>query len=162
MQKRPFPVLTVAFATLGAAFVAGVGGSLTQLGPWYRALEQPGWAPPDAAFPIVWTTILALWALSAIVTFPKVRTPDAWRRLLGLHMLSGGLNIGWSLLFFRLHRPDWAFAELLVLWVVLLALMLESRKHARLAPWLLLPYIAWVSFAGLLNYRIVALNGPFG
>jgi tryptophan-rich sensory protein len=66
------------------------------------------------------------------------------------------------LIFFRLQRPDWAMAELVLLWLSVAALISVSSRHSRLAALLLLPYLAWVSIAGLLNWEVVRLNGPFG
>jgi tryptophan-rich sensory protein len=82
--------------------------------------------------------------------------------LVGLFALNGFLNLMWSLIFFRLQRPDWALAELVLLWLSIAALITVCGRHSRLAAWLLLPYLAWVSVAGLLNWEVVRLNGPFG
>ncbi|MFN3370726.1 MAG: TspO/MBR family protein [Sphingomonadaceae bacterium] len=154
-----FPLLVAAVA---AVLIAAIGGTLTDLGPWYRSLAQPAWAPGDVVFPIAWTIVLALWALAAVETWRNLPTRRDRETLLGLFALNGFLNILWSLLFFRLQRPDWALVELLFLWASILALMLWTRRHSRLAPWLLLPYLLWVTLAGLLNLAIVRLNGPFG
>lgn len=155
-------ILPILVAAAAAVLVAAIGGTLTDLGPWYRSLEQPAWAPADAVFPIAWTIVLALWALAAVETWRNLPTRRDGETLIGLFALNGFLNILWSLLFFRLQRPDWALVELLFLWASILALMLWTRRHARLAPWLLLPYLLWVTLAGFLNLAIVRLNGPFG
>jgi tryptophan-rich sensory protein len=155
-------VLPLTVAALAALLIAGIGGTLTDLGPWFRSLEQPAWAPPDAVFPIAWTLVLALWALAAVETWRNLVTRSSQETLLGLFALTGLLNIGWSLLFFRLKRPDWALVELLLLWLSLLVLILWCRRHSRIAPYLLLPYILWVTLAGVLNLAVVRLNGPFG
>lgn len=95
----------------------------------------------------------------------------AWRRaprrvdrewMLALFALNGFLNVLWSLLFFRLHRPDWALFEVLLLWLSILLLIWVLARYARIASLLLLPYLAWVAFAGFLNLATVRLNGPFG
>jgi tryptophan-rich sensory protein len=155
-------LLPIGIAALAAILVAALGGTLTDLGPWYRGLAQPAWAPPDAVFPIAWTLVLALWALAAVETWRNLSTRRERETLIGLFALNGFLNILWSLLFFRMQRPDWALVELVFLWASLLVMMLWCRQHSRAAPWLLLPYIAWVTLAGLLNLAVVRLNGPFG
>jgi tryptophan-rich sensory protein len=71
------------------------------------------------------------------------------------------LNVLWSLLFFRLRRPDWALVEVGFLWLSILALMIVLFRYSRLAGLLLLPYLVWVGFAGALNFAVVRLNGPF-
>ena len=82
--------------------------------------------------------------------------------MIGLFALNGFLNILWSLLFFRMQRPDWAFAEVMLLWLSVLLLVVICWRHSRLAGLLLLPYLAWVSVAAALNWSVVELNGPFG
>jgi len=72
------------------------------------------------------------------------------------------LNTLWSLLFFRLKRPDLALYEVAFLWLSVLGLILLLKRASHTAAWLLVPYIAWVSFASLLNWTIVQLNAPFG
>lgn len=155
-------LVPIGVAAVAAIIIAAIGGTLTDLGPWYRSLVQPGWAPPDALFPVAWTLVLALWALAAVETWPRLSTRREAETLVGLFALNGFLNILWSLLFFRLQRPDWALVELVFLWVSLLVMMIWCGRRSRLAPWLLLPYIIWVTIAGLLNMAVVRLNGPFG
>lgn len=155
-------LLPIGIAALSAILIAAVGGTLTDLGPWYRGLAQPAWAPPDAVFPIAWTIVLALWALAAVETWRNLASRREVETMVGLFALSGFLNVSWSLLFFRLQRPDWALVELIFLWLSVLVLMLWSRRHSRLAPWLLLPYLLWVTVAGMLNLAVVRLNAPFG
>ena len=155
-------LVPVAVAAAAAAGVAMLGGTLTDLGPWYQSLAKPDWTPPPAAFPIAWTIILALAALAAVTAWraaPNSRAVDA---LIGLFALNGFLNIGWSLVFFRLQRPDWAMIELGALWLSIVALMIACARHSRPAALLLVPYLAWVGVAGALNWEIVRLNGPFG
>jgi tryptophan-rich sensory protein len=155
-------VLPLTVSALAAVGIAAIGGTLTDLGPWYRALAQPAWAPPDAAFPVAWTLVLALWALAAVETWRNLETRRDQETLIGLFALSGLLNLAWSLLFFRLQRPDWALAELILLWLSILAMILWCKPRSRLAPWLLLPYLLWVTLAGFLNLAVVRLNAPFG
>ena len=141
---------------------AGIGGALTDLGPWYFALQQPAWKPPDAAFGIVWTTIFTLCAISGALAWRAAQTPVLQRRVLGLFGLNALLNILWSALYFKLQRPDWALLEVALLWLSILALILGLWRLSRPASLLLLPYLVWVSIASLLNLATVQLNGPFG
>jgi benzodiazapine receptor len=132
---------------LALAFVlsfgtAGLGGAVTDLGPWYQALQQPPWKPPDWAFGPIWNV-------------------GRRRQALVLWAVNGACNVGWSFLFFKLQRPDWALMEWVLLWSSIAALMMALRRDSNLAAWLLLPYLLWVSVAGLLNHAVIALNGPF-
>ena len=154
-----FPSALAAFAALA---VATLGMTITDLGPWYRSLAQPGWAPPDPLYGAAWTAIFALTAGSGVLAWAAAPSRSALETLIGLFALNGFLNVLWSLLFFQFRRPDWALFELVLLWGSIVALILVVSRHSRPAAWLLLPYLAWVSFAGVLNGEIVRLNGAFG
>lgn len=158
--RRPQTARAVLVAALAALGVAVLGALSTDLGDWYAQLRQPPWKPPDAAFGPAWTLIYALTALAGVT---------AWRaageRLRGailiVFALNGFLNVAWSLLFFRLRRPDWAFAEVTFLWASILLMIVVCWRASRGAALLLLPYLAWVAFAAALNLEVVRLNGPF-
>ena len=85
--------------------------------------------------------------------------PDG--RDIALFALNGFLNVTWSALFFRLKRPDWALAEVGLLWLSIVVLIVVIARHSKNASVLLAPYLAWVTFAAVLNLAIVQLNGPF-
>jgi len=151
---------------LALAFVlsfgtAGLGGAVTDLGPWYQALQQPPWKPPDWAFGPIWTTLFSLMAISGWWAWRVTSNARRRRQALVLWAVNGACNVGWSFLFFKLQRPDWALMEWVLLWSSIAALMLALRRDSNLAAWLLLPYLLWVSVAGLLNHAVIALNGPF-
>lgn len=145
-----------------AVGVAALGTTVTDLGPWYQNLKKPEWQPPGPVFGMVWTTIYALTATSAVLAWQRIRDGNARLTLLGLYAANGFLNILWSLLFFRLQRPDWAIVEVVPFWLSVLALMMFLWDRHRLASLLLLPYLLWVVVAALLNLAILTLNGPFG
>jgi len=157
---RPQSVRAVLVAAAAALGVAVLGGLSTDLDDWYTQLKQPPCKPPDALFGPAWTLIFALTAAAGVT---------AWRHagsrqrsgILIVFALNGFLNVLWSLLFFRLRRPDWAFAEVTFLWASILLMMVVCWRSSRRAALLLLPYLAWVAFAALLNLEVVRLNGPF-
>ena len=155
-------MLPALMAAGAAMLVAMVGMTLTDLGPWYRDLAQPAWAPPDPLYGAAWTLIFALAAVSGLIAWS--RSPDwaAAEIVIGLFALNGFLNVLWSLIFFRLQRPDWAMVEIVPLWISVAALITVCGRRSKLAGALLVPYLAWVTFAGRLNWEIVRLNGPFG
>ena len=153
---RVFAVaLVLAFAT------AGTGGALTDLGAWYQALEQPPWKPTDAAFGPVWTTIFTLLAVAGALAWLGARDTAERRRVALVFAANGVLNVLWSGLFFFAKRPDYSLLEVGFLWLSIVIMIIVARKTSRLAGWLLVPYLVWVSFAAVLNYAVVDLNGPF-
>jgi len=146
-------------AALAASLVAALGALLTTLGPWYYQLRLPAWKPPDWLFGPAWTVIFALTALSGYVSWTRPRPDRALQaRLLALFTMNGLLNLAWSLLFFRLQRPDWALLEVGLLWLSIVGLIALSARRSAVAAWLLVPYLAWVSFAAVLNASVVRLN----
>lgn len=153
--------LTIAVAVGLTLGLLALGGVMTHVGAWYVALRKPSWNPPAWLFPPAWTLILGLAAWAGVLAW--THAPDAaarWRiaLLFGANAL---LNLGWSPLFFVLRRPDWALVEAPLLWLSVLALMVGLAPYSGTAPWLLAPYLLWVSFAIVLNAAIVRMNGPF-
>jgi tryptophan-rich sensory protein len=159
---KPLLIIPVAVATLAAVCVAALGATVTDLGPWYQGLAKPAWNPPDLVFPMGWTAIYALITVSGITAWRTARNSAEAEWVLALFALNGFLNITWSILFFRFQRPDWAFAEVVLLWLSILAIMIHAARFSRGAALLLVPYLVWVSFAGALNWAVVQLNAPFG
>jgi tryptophan-rich sensory protein len=154
-------IIPAAFGALAAFAIALLGGTLTDTGAWYQSLARPSWTPPDAAFGAIWTVIFALWAASAVTAWraaPDNQTADV---LVGVFALNGAFNIGWSLLFFRMHRPDLALIEVFLLWASIAALIALTARVSRAAALMLVPYFLWVGVAAFLNWEIVRLNPPF-
>jgi tryptophan-rich sensory protein len=151
-----------AVACIAALAVAMLGGLMTDIGPWYRSLAKPPWQPPDIAFGPAWTLIFACTAVAAVKAWHAIAAPKQRDTLLVLLSLNGFLNVLWSLLFFRLRRPDWALIEVVLLWLSILALIVFVWRYSRTAAYLLMPYLAWVTFAAALNAAVVRLNAPFG
>jgi tryptophan-rich sensory protein len=151
--------LAIAFAC--SFGVAGIGGALTDLGPWYQALKQPEWKPPDAAFGTIWTTIFSLCALSGWGAWQLAQSQAQKIRIAVLFAINGALNVFWSWLYFHLHRPDWALTELYFLWASIAVLIIGLWRISKMSSLMLLPYLAWVTAAGFLNLATIELNGPF-
>ena len=159
MEKNVWTRLALAFVLSYA--IAGIGGALTELGPWYFALKHPSWKPPDAAFGVIWTTIFTLCAISGWLAWQAANNAALRRRVGVLFGANAVLNILWSGLYFKLQRPDWALFEVVFLWLSILALIVGLWRLSRLASGLLLPYLLWVGIAAVLNWETVQLNGPF-
>ena len=159
ISRRARPVIAAAIA---AVVVAGLGALITDLSPWYYSLRVPPWKPPDILFGPAWTLIFSLTYLSFVSAWNRTSMREPRRRMLWMFSVNLGLNILWSLLFFRLRRPDWALAEVGFLWLSIAALIWIVAPYSKAAAWLLVPYLAWVAFAATLNLELVKLNAPFG
>lgn len=150
----------LAFAAIGGATVltALLGARATQRGkPWYRLLRKSSLNPPDAAFGPVWTGLYALNGLSAARVY-RAEPSAARTRTLALWGAQQALNAAWSPLFFGQHRPRAALADIGLLWTSIGAYWNEARKVDRTAAALVVPYLAWVSFAAFLNEEVVRKN----
>ncbi len=158
-MARGRPILVAAAAAIGVAIA---GGAMTDIGPWYRSLEKSALTPPDWAFGPAWTGIYALTAIAAVLGWRAAKSARARAFILSLFFINAVLNVAWSFFFFTLRRPDFALAEVATLWLSVLALIVLLRPMRRLAALCLVPYLAWVSFAAYLNFKVVALNPPFG
>ncbi|MBV7267101.1 TspO/MBR family protein [Erythrobacter ani] len=149
-------------AGLWAIILGGAGGALTEIGEWYRNLNKPSWQPPDWAFGPAWTLILGLSGWSFYLAWVGAPTSADRNIVIALFAVNFVLHLGWSPLFFKIKRPDWALLENVFLWLSVLSLFVVLPQYSQLAGWLNAPYLAWVSFAMLLNWKIVQLNSPFG
>jgi tryptophan-rich sensory protein len=145
-----FLLLCAAASALGSYFTSPA------IPGWYAELNKPAWLPPNAAFPIVWTVLYALMAVSAWLVW-RTGGPHAPAALAAFGVQLA-LNVAWSLLFFRLHLIGAALAEIVALWLAILAAAVLSYRVRPLAGLLYLPYLAWVGFAAALNLAIWRLN----
>ena len=158
MRRRWQPI---AVAALAAMAVAGLGASATDIGPWYQALQKPSWQPPDWLFGPAWTLIYGLIAFAGVLAWNAARNRRQALSILGVFALNALLNVAWSELFFNFHRPDWALIEVVAFWLSIVVLIVTVSSVSHMAGWLLVPYLAWVTFAGVLNLAVVRLNTPF-
>jgi tryptophan-rich sensory protein len=152
----------IAAAAASAIVVGALGALTTDIGPWYYQLRKPSWQPPDWLFGPAWTLIFALTAIAGVLYWRNCTDHDRRLSVLAAFALNAFLNIFWSLLFFRLKRPDWALSEVGFLWLSIVLLMVLLGRVSRPAGWLLSPYLLWVTFASFLNLTIVRLNAGFG
>lgn len=155
---RATPVLAAAVA---AFLIASVGALVTDLGPWYLSLEQPAWKPPDWLFGPAWTLIFGLAAIAGVYAWTNAPSAAARRQVVAWFSVNAFFNILWSALFFRFARPDWALLEVVFLWLSIAMIIMIPGRYSRVTSWLMVPYLAWVTVAGLLNLAIVRLNAPF-
>lgn len=138
---------------------AGVGGWLTamSLGPWYDALVKPSWQPPQWVFGPVWSLLYLMMAIAAWLVWSSA----PWRetaRPLGWFATQLALNTLWSGLFFALRSPGWGSIEIVILWLAIVGTIVSFARVNRLAAALLVPYLAWVTFATVLTFTLWQLN----
>ena len=146
---------------MAASFAAGAIGSLATFAnvrTWYPLLHKPSWNPPSWIFGPVWTVLYVLMAVAIWRAWRASSSDAVWSRLVIGYFGQLALNAGWSIIFFGLKQPAWAFIDIIALWVLLVALQIDIRRADRLAGWLWSPYLLWVSFATALNLAIVWLN----
>ncbi len=124
---------------------------------FYAALVKPDWAPPAGVFGPVWTVLYLMMAIAAWLVW-KVRGFSTAPRTLTLYLVQLAANALWSWLFFGWHLGAAAFYEVLVLWLLVLATVVTFWRARRLAGALLLPYLAWVSFASALTFAVWQRN----
>lgn len=137
---------------------AGLGALATADAPaFYGALSKPDWAPPSNVFGPVWSGLYFLMAIAAWMVW-RVRGFDTAPRTLALFVVQLVVNALWSWLFFRWQLGAAAFADILVLWVLIAATIGAFAKVRPAAAVLLLPYLAWVSFATALTWSIWQRN----
>ena len=146
---------------VGVSELAGIIGSVftaPAIAGWYTTLARPELAPPNWVFGPVWTTLFALMGVTAFLVWKKGLDRKDVKIALGIFLGQLVLNTLWSIIFFGLHNPGAAFVEIIFLWLAILATIIAFAKISKLAAWLLVPYILWVSFAVYLNYAIWILN----
>ena len=151
-------LLGFASAVAGAACIgARYSPRDPQTGLWYARLRKPPFHPPDAVFPVVWT---ALYTLIAISGWRVWRRPDSPERTAALRLWVAQLlcNAEWTWLFFARRLPAWSLADIVSLELAVIGYILEARKVDKTAAALFVPYAAWVVFAALLNEEIVRRN----
>jgi translocator protein len=154
---KAFFVFLSLLATCLAAGWLGSLATMPAIPVWDRGRVKPPLTPPEALFAPVWTTLYILMAIAAWLVWRRAGFGSAALKLFFVQLL---LNATWSFLFFGLRRPDYAFGEIVLLWLAILATLIAFWRIRPLAGASLLPYLAWVSFATYLNAAIWKLNPP--
>jgi tryptophan-rich sensory protein/uncharacterized protein YbjT (DUF2867 family) len=151
--------LALAACLLVVFAAAALGGLFTgsSVSTWYPSLRKPSWTPPAGVFAPVWTALYGMMAVAAWRVWRRDGLRES-RLSLGVFALQLGLNAAWSGLFFGLRAPGAAFAEILLLWLAIAATAVLFAARDRAAALLMTPYLAWVSFAAVLNGTIASMN----
>jgi len=141
--------------------LAGVVGSVftvSAIPGWYAGLNKPFFNPPAWLFGPAWLVLYTLMGIALFLVWEKGFKEKENRQALQAFGLQLVFNAAWSIIFFGLHAVFIAFIEIIVLWVLILVAIIKFNKVSRKAALLLVPYIAWVSFAALLNLSVWLLN----
>ena len=140
---------------IGVSFVPALVGLPFTAPDWYRRLHKPRWAPPPSVFGPVWSLLYILIGTAAW----RLSTADRSKRVpLRLFALQLVLNAAWTPIFFGLRQPGIAFAEIVGTWFAIVATLVAFARTRLVAAALLLPYLAWVTFAAALNWSIWRSN----
>lgn len=159
LVPRPRATLALIEFLILCFAVAGVSSifSAHNIPTWYAGLIKPPLNPPYWVFAPVWTTLYALMAIAAWLVW-KTRPSGCRRQGLRLFYVQLALNCLWSWIFFSRHQIGTAFVDILALWAGIFLTMLNFKKVSTTAAWLLVPYLAWVTFASYLNLALWRLN----
>ena len=149
-------LISLALPQVAAAIAAYV--TITGSGSWYEDLQKPEWNPPSWLFGPVWTLLYILMGIAFYLVWKGEGSSPQKRLAMTLWGVQLLLNFCWSIIFFKLQETGWATVEIALLWLALLATIFAFARLSRLAAWLLVPYISWVSFAAYLCYTIWQLN----
>lgn len=158
MPKLKFIRLIVSIMVCQLAGIIGSFFTVPSVNSWYNTLNQPTFNPPSWIFAPVWTTLYLLMGISLYIVWNKGSNKKIQKRALYVFGIQLMLNTLWSILFFGLRSPPFAFIEILFLWSAIVLSIIYFYRISRYAAYLLIPYLLWVSFAAILNLSYVLLN----
>lgn len=144
--------LCFSVAFLGSVF------TFSSISTWYAQLNKPFFNPPDWIFGPVWTILYFLMAIAFYIVWDKDVKNKTKEQAIQIFLFQLALNLLWSLVFFGFQNPLLALVVIIALWLSIFMTIKYLYKLAKIAAYLLVPYILWVSFASILNFAIVILN----
>lgn len=156
-MKSVFRFLVCAALCLGIGYVGGLS-TRPSIPTWYASLAKPWWTPPNIAFPIVWTTLYAMMAVSLWLLWDRTADSAQRTRAITLFLVQLAFNALWSPVFFAWHLVWPAFAIIVVMIVLVVLTIRSAWDINRPAAWLLVPYLMWISYASTLNAGIGIMN----
>ncbi|MFA6376031.1 MAG: TspO/MBR family protein [Candidatus Paceibacterota bacterium] len=154
MEIKDFIKLLFAIICVEAIGIFGAIFTIPAIPAWYVLLSKPALTPPSWVFGSAWTLLFALMGIAVYMILSKGWARREVKIAFGIFSAQLALNVLWSALFFGTRNPGAAFAEIIILWLAILATIAAFSKISKAAAWLLVPYILWVSFAAYLNYAI--------
>lgn len=150
--------LIVSIAICQSAGLIGTVFTVSSIENWYNLLNQPSFRPPNWLFGPVWTTLYTMMGISLYWIWIKGTKKKEVRGALKLFAVHLALNATWSIVFFGMNNIPLSLVNIIILWILIVMVMIKFYKIDKKASWILLPYLAWVSFATILNFSIFLLN----
>ncbi|MDD2666793.1 MAG: tryptophan-rich sensory protein [Methanocellales archaeon] len=158
MKINNIPSLVYSILICQLAGIIGSFFTFPSIPTWYAALEKPSFSPPNWLFSPVWIALFLLMGVSLYLVWISGAKTRYVKMALTLFGIQLALNVLWSIIFFGLKSPFYAFIEMAILWVAILLTIFQFFKISKTAAYLLIPYILWVSFAAVLNFSIWIIN----
>ena len=162
MEQKPlsrvFKILVMIVTTV---VVGTISGLVTQesVDTWYPTIAKPSFNPPNWIFAPVWSTLYVLMGIAAGLVWHEMdRQKETVKKALLFFAIQLVLNALWSYIFFGLHNPFLALIEIILLWLMIYETFVQFNKVNKIAGYLFIPYILWVTFALVLNASIWWLN----
>ena len=152
--RSTFQQALVLLGFIVLTFLAPLAGAFTPPGAWYQTLNKPSWNPPPWIFGPVWTLLYLGMAVAAWLVWKRGGQGQALR----LYVVQLALNAAWTPVFFGAHQLGVAFIVIVCMWIAIFLTQRAFQAVSRPAGLLLLPYLAWVSFASVLNFTLWRLN----
>jgi translocator protein len=157
-KRRKFISLVFFLLVSQAAGLLGALATTPAIPGWYANLNKPFFTPPNWLFGPVWILLYLLMGISAYLIYEKGFKSENVKKAMYLFAAQLGLNTLWSFIFFGFKLPLLAFIEIIILWVVILLTINSFLKLNKVAGYLMIPYLIWVSYASFLNLAIILLN----
>ncbi len=155
--NNPFKLI-IAIVVSNLAGIIGSFFTVPAIPGWYAGLEKPALNPPNWVFGPAWTTLYTLIGIAAFLVWKKGWQKKEVKKALAIFGLQLFLNATWSIVFFGWQSPAWALVNIILLSLAIIWTVAVFYRISKPAAYLLLPYLAWVSFAAYLNYSILILN----
>ena len=158
MKNFKFVQLILSILLCNGMGLIGAYFTTPKIDTWYNTLNMPFFQPPSWIFAPVWTVLYFLMGIFMSIIWQNIKNNKIAKTILQIFLVHLVLNTLWSVFFFGLENPVLGLIDILVLWTLIVILMKLSPRISKRAYWLLIPYLAWVSFATILNLSIIWLN----